>query len=383
MDTGSLLWLWAQNEPLAYIKFATDSEHRSSLERGRLSVAFAALWRSDPDLAEELAMAYPDRYGRSGALGAIVREAIASGGDAKTLFGKYSEYLSDNFFAMPDVELAKVAPLLVGLPGGRHSVEIVRNFAKRWVLEDRSAALGWAKTMPEGELRDWALRTLLNQVVMSRAAEAELLYQEILAEVPDFRPHGSTLAMMNRDRFTDDPLAGISWATRNLPLFERGQFIGDLANSLIAEEGAQAAIDLLPRVPPEQRKSLEKQIAARLGADNPAAGIAWARSLGPGRSDAALKAVAQSWVDGDLVAARAYLDDPEAEAFPQLSGLVAKKWAMQDPVAAVEWARKLPADRPRGHTRLRSSPGRSITPTMPPPMRWRYRQARSEKICST
>ncbi|MGI9242733.1 MAG: hypothetical protein ACR2RV_18190, partial [Verrucomicrobiales bacterium] len=229
-----------------------------------------------------------------------------------------------------------------------HSVEMVRNFAKRWVLEDRAAALGWAKGMPEGELRDWALRTLLNQVVMYRPAEAAALHDEILGEVPDFRPHGSTLAMMNRDRFTGDPLAGIRWATQSLPVSDRGQFIGDLANAVIAEEGAQAAIDLLPRVSPEQRKNLEEQIAARFGADDPAAGIAWARGLGSGRSNAALEQVAQAWVKGDLAAARAYLDDPQVEAFPQLGGHVAKKWALEDPVAAVEWARELPEDRAGG-----------------------------------
>ena len=196
---------------------AAAEEGRDPVIRGQLDLAFVILWQTDPALAEELAMAFPAADARRSGLSAIVREAISTSSEdeARRLVGKYSEYLRERFFAVPEMDLTRVAPALLELPDGRHSVEIVRNFVKRWMLTDRAAALAWAKTVREGELRQWALGTILNKVAMDQVGQSEALLAEIREDFPDFNPSPTTLATMNKARFADDPVAGIKWAAEN------------------------------------------------------------------------------------------------------------------------------------------------------------------------
>ena len=346
-DVDQILWHLAERDPQALIELVAAAAPSERKAFPQLGLAFATLWESDPQLAEKLAMAFPGANGRTTGLGAIVRAAIVGGGEgeAERLVAAYSEYLSEDFFQAPNLDPALVAPALAGLPDGSRSVQIVRQFVKRWMSDDRAAALRWAKTVREGELRDWALGTLLNQVAMNHVAESEAVLAAIREDVPEFVPFPTTWWMMNRARYADDPVAGVRWAVENLPASDRDHMVSELSNSVLLKHGPEEAIGILPSIPPRQRLEFEKRIAAHFGNHDPAAGIEWARGLPAGRSGEMLGALARAWVDQDLVGARAYLDAAENPPFPGLANPVAKQLAQQDPVAAVEWAKGLGAER--------------------------------------
>ena len=118
MDIRQILSHLATTDPETYIAMAAAEEGRDPVIRGQLDLAFVTLWQTDPALAEELAMAFPAADARRSGLSAIVREAISTSSEdeARRLVGKYSEYLRERFFAVPEMDLTRVAPALLELP---------------------------------------------------------------------------------------------------------------------------------------------------------------------------------------------------------------------------------------------------------------------------
>ena len=85
------------------------------------------------------------------------------------------------------------------------------------------------------------------------------------------------------------------------------------------------------------------QLAARWMARDPAAAIAWIKSLpdGPARMQAEIQSAYQ-WATVDPEAAAAYSQERN---HPRLQEIIASKWSESDPAAAMKWLASLPPER--------------------------------------
>lgn len=365
MDIWSALHVMAKHDPEGYIRFESSVELDPKWQRSSpLSLAFEAVHEKDPDLAEALAVAFPDSRRRADALGVIVRKGLLEGDpeESRRLLAAYSASLSADFFrTWPDTQYSTFAEALAALPNTRHSTEIAHDFARGWFEKDPAAAKRWAMELSPGIVRDFTLGYLLQHMTNQKPDQAAEFYAEITEQFPDWEAGSHVLVSISENLFAEDIAGGIQWAKDHLPVSARADYFVKLAAQTFDKEGADAAMNMLSEIPPAQHSLIIKAIAAKRAgfdggnifdpfvprqesaepADWPAM-IAWSGTLQEKHSQAAREQIATGWASTEIETAKAYVSSPESGDFPQLAEEVAARWASSDPEAAIEWITSLP-----------------------------------------
>lgn len=291
-----------------------------SLQKNALGPVFRAWQERDPDAA----IAWLEQQPMSTLSEAISQDALES---------------------LAERDPRSATRLLLSLPSLDRQVRWIDNIVVRWAISDLPGAVEFASGLPDGAVKDKALK-----VVAAGWAES-------------------------------DPKAALEFSV-SLPDGEARRHILDNLVNIAARVDAQTAANWVQELPPGDGKDQAlKSVAQRWSQQNPPAALAWIETLPAGevRRDGLATAVGR-WAEADPTAAANYathLTDPgeQTRTVEKVLGVIAKSdpqratawlaefpagdvrtaatpmiastWAQKDPEAAAAWFLTLPADNAR------------------------------------
>ncbi|MSU35074.1 MAG: hypothetical protein EXS36_08155 [Pedosphaera sp.] len=292
----------------------------ASLQKNALGMVFRAWQERDPDAA----IAWLEQQPMS-----TLSEAISQ----------------DTLESLAERDPRSAARLLLSLSSLDRQVGWIDNIVVRWAISDMPGAVEFASGLPDGTVKDKALRTVADWWSES------------------------------------DPKAALEFSV-GLP---DGEARRDILNNVVriaASQGAQTAADWVQELPPGEGKDQAlKSVAKEWSQQNPKAALTWIETLPAGevRRDGLATAVGH-WAEADPTAAANYAthltdlgeqartvekvlgvianSDPQRATawlaeFPAgdlrtaATPLIASAWAQKDPEGAAAWLLTLPADNAR------------------------------------
>ncbi|MGK0190292.1 MAG: hypothetical protein ACI9R3_006115 [Verrucomicrobiales bacterium] len=216
--------------------------------------------------------------------------------------------------------------------------------AKEWVRQDPSAAMEWAKNLPDDQRRG-ALGGVLESLASTDPGKAA----ELVMSLDNSRERGDLVGDIAESWGRQTPDSALDWA-QTLQGDERARAIEEVLDGWAQTSPADAAayIDGLPLDARTDRQIA--QVAREWGRRNPSDAAAWLGSQeeSAGKRDS-IGEVMWNWTTTDPEAASTWLSEqPAGQSYDAGAGALAKAAFESDPAAAITWAATIGDDRQRG-----------------------------------
>ena len=251
------------------------------------------------------------------------------------------------------------AALLLALPAGRARDTLTRQYATSWLEEDVVAARAWMKNLPEttqAEIMGSFVERggiQYNTSPETRAAAAAWIRDEA-DPAARARLGPALVEWMARN----DPATALAWASENLSAAPLAIATAKVVSQLFASDPDQARAIVAGLPPGNLRHRGAAGVAEAWIGKEPAAAVDWwlsqVDSTEAARSSGitAGSRLGDLWLHVDPDSLRARLADPDQPALPMsLASPALRHWAEKEPVATLDWAATLPADRQESFVR--------------------------------
>jgi len=204
--------------------------------------------------------------------------------------------------------------------------------------DDLASAAGWLRSVPEGEARANALRTVADNW-SGKDVSGALNWSKNLEDAGERTTATESILI---SLAVTDPQHTIDLASQNL---EGGALDRVLEKSLkeLAAENPQAAAEVVSKLPEgELQKNSAMAVARALAAQDPVAAVNWVQTLPADTQPVALNNSLDMWLRQDAVAAGKYVSEmPAGPAQDAAVSHLAENWATKDSAAAINWAESL------------------------------------------
>ncbi len=272
-------------------------------------------------------------------------------------------------------ELDPVGAIEYAMQGRRYlRDQAVLHIVYVWAQGDPEAALEWQRTLPPGVLSRSVLGAILPRLVtldppraIGIASDEGLLRDRgiasgLIGSWAGVDPAGAAAALsaggtsVYDNTWRDvaaawartDPDAALEWAGRVPANTARQAAMAGVVATIALEDPARAFQLAETSFTGQGRHMVLHQVMATLAESNlPAAVEQLGRMKSPADIEAAVQTIGWMWVSEDREGAMQRLDSLPPNARGYMTSMIANRWAEQDPAAAMEWARQLPASRDR------------------------------------
>lgn len=331
---------WASRDPAGFLAYGV-AQRDPQMIRNAMDVLVAR----DPDEAERLALAITDGRTRRMAVTALIFHGFSQDPTMGRAFLLRHHAMLEPSDALLPLEMPAFAEALSALPDSYFTQEMADRVASRWAASDAEAAASWAKQLPSGETRRRALRQAFSKLVQEDTGAAAQLLEDAARLEPDFRPWGSSLAPLMKERLLDDPQGTMDWLSRFAGLGERTQTI-ERAFAQLAKDDLEGAHKVLASLPLSLRDAGTHAVATIMAETDPGHAFEWMVAQPGGQQwQRRLESIALKWVKEDaetVIATLAQLSDDERTLKPLAMALVNDLDQWPTPADAVDFAYSLP-----------------------------------------
>jgi hypothetical protein len=218
--------------------------------------------------------------------------------------------------------------------------------AEGFARTNPTKAIEWAKSLPDKQ-REEALSSALNIWGWYQPEAAMAWVRE---NVSDTDEQQENLVSIYRDWTKTNPSKARAWAEKLPPGAERDRSMGLIVSQLATKGQHTEALDLLERLPDEQRGDLAKEVADSLVSENPSAASRWLANIEPDKDSASLFGrVASEWAEKDFKAAANWLGTiPAGECRDCAVSSYSHRVANLDLAVAADWAATVSNQHQRG-----------------------------------
>jgi len=310
----------------------------------------AALMTRDMEVRQALTEAAAREWVQRDPEAALARIAQSSSTLQQIMLGRFVLH------ALAEDNPARAAEFLAANPKFARDTDIFATVGTLLARLSSQQALTWAKSLPAGQARGEALRA-----VWTAWAEKEPV--TVAAHISqgsekDFdRQVFTTVA---RTWSKSDPAAAMAWI-ESLNRVEDQNAAWAAFTLDVRQLGPQAALELVEKIPSEQRRAdVATRVASQLAQDDLASALAWIERLPDGTvRNQALRPVLDQWMrGGEPVEAVSYVASlPASQARTDLLRRTVGNWAGIDGNAAVVWVRQLPAGTEREQVAVEAGRG--------------------------
>jgi hypothetical protein len=155
-------------------------------------------------------------------------------------------------------------------------LQVSSTMAHSLARDDRSVAIAWAETLPDGEIKQNAFSSILSEWAQEAPDVASAYSLKIADESVRRRSLGTALRQWGQA----DAVEALTWAVTNLGKEDQEKLIPDLLGSW-ANQDLVAAGEWLKQLPSGQgRDSAVQKYAPRVFDSDPEAALAWSESIG-------------------------------------------------------------------------------------------------------
>ncbi|HEV2694949.1 MAG TPA: hypothetical protein VG347_18795 [Verrucomicrobiae bacterium] len=254
-----------------------------------------------------------------------------------------NEYTQGLFIALPAIcksDPQRALVLAASMATTHEQMAVYNVMFDQLAKDNLAAAAGWVQSVPAGEARENALRTVADNWNRNDSAGA-LDWAKNLEDAGERTSATESVLTMLA---ATDPQRAADLASQNLSGEALNRVLQkSLAN--LATVNPQAAADAVSKLPAgETQTATAIAVARALAAADPAAAIAWLQTLPAETQPVALNNTLDLWLQQDAGAAGKYVSELSAGSAQDAAvSHLAESWAEKDPAAAIAWAAGLSA----------------------------------------
>jgi hypothetical protein len=215
--------------------------------------------------------------------------------------------------------------------------------------QDPAKLTAWLEKIPDGPLRQQAKLKALNSLAYQ---DPETAAKQLATLQPTMLDYSAPIGQIAYAWSAQNPAKALEWANQLGNFDQKKQALQQIYTTLADADPTTAATRLAEITDPKLRTEITATVVGRWATLEPAAALAWSRTLPPEERSAALRQIAGSQISGNPTLARQIFDQM-IQQFPpdewnksetrDTAGQMATELAETDPQAAAKFAEALPA----------------------------------------